>query len=108
MIEIELRTQGYPETRRVLDDQRRRKELDEICEIAESEEEINRRNRFNDWKNKVLENCKSKIDIEGESTNVRAHQNYLLISNSRFDALLGKSLTLIRLYHNCMSVILKQ
>lgn len=90
MIEVELRSQGYPEARWVLDDRRKRKELDELCNIAQSEEETVRREKFKTWKEKIIEECKNEIELDEESISLSSIKDYLLISCSKFDAFLVK------------------
>jgi len=48
-IEWKLHEEGLPEARNELDDSAIRAELDELCRIARSPEEVERRKKFRDW-----------------------------------------------------------
>ena len=52
-IEWKLREEGLPEARSELDDPAIRAELDELCRIAQSLDETERRTKFKEWINNI-------------------------------------------------------
>lgn len=60
-IEWQIRSEGLSEARHVLDNPRIRKELDTLCETANSPEEAERRQNFQVWLKNILPKAESAI-----------------------------------------------
>jgi len=79
-IEFKLRSEGFPEARRVLDDRFIREELTSICKVATSPEEVERRNRFGIWLKKandgLLPNSRNETPDE---VNVHVYDKHLYV-----------------------------
>lgn len=82
-IEIALRGDGFTEARRVLDNERMRKELDEFCKKARSEEEIKNRNLFNQWLGNFIEQKKAQLSNVFPNVNIYISQKYFSISSDK-------------------------
>ena len=82
-IEIVLRGDGFTEARRVLDNERMRKELDELCKKARYKEEIQNRNLFNKWLGNFIEQNKEQINTVFPNVNIYISQEYFSISSDK-------------------------
>jgi hypothetical protein len=61
VVEMMIRSNGWPEARTVLDNQSIRDKLDKLCNIATSEEEKNRRQAFGDWVEDIIQQLREPI-----------------------------------------------
>ena len=82
-IEIALIGNGFNEARRVLENERMRKELDELCSRVRSETEIQNRNLFSSWLGNFIEQNKANISAEFPDISIYLSQEYFSISSNK-------------------------
>ena len=79
-IEYALRADDLIEARSELDRDYLRKELDELCKRARSDEEIQSRTLFNAWLGNFIEQNKAQINVEFPNVNIYTSEKYFSIS----------------------------
>ncbi len=83
-IEFKLRSEGFPEARRVLDDRFIRKELTSLCKVATSPEEVERRNRFDNWLNETMNVVSPAVKEVAPEVSLFVHDKTLFVNRPTY------------------------
>ena len=83
-IEFKLRSEGFHEARVELDRRHLREQLDDLCKLAQSGEERDRRSEFKVWIRLVLENRETVLFDNDNISFLSAHEEGLYISGKGY------------------------
>ena len=83
-IEFKLRSEGYTLAEQVLEDDLLRNQLDSLCEIAVSPEEVERRNRFKKWLDKTRSHVSPIVKKESPEVLLFVHNKTLFVNGPTY------------------------
>lgn len=83
-IELKLRSEGFTLAERVLDDRFIREEINSLCKVATSPQEVERRNRFDIWLNEIVGGVSLAIREEAHEVSLFVHDNTLFVNGPTY------------------------